>query len=314
MKRAQLLQIRAWEKRFERNRTREIAVMTWRPEPTDLGDDIYTAVVDHPDGAAHYGVLTALRNVAARGKPRGTLVMENGEPHTAESLSRKTRLPQSLIETVINRLLRLGELENVNRKSRVKSHLQPQEGAVNPHTDKRDQRDQIRSEENTEEKDRSDGSAASNKNRSKTPERVNGLSSQPPIERQTQNGLSPVSAIAKPQALALSVADINALKAEMTKIRGEAPTQAAVLDVLNALGSASVIGFAKHLQGVDPRYRPNGHKAVHTWAWFASAAHSFSVAETPSPVGADTCRHGKADGACPQCLPRAEFNSMLESM
>ena len=160
----------------------------------------------------------------------------------------------------------------------------------------------------------SDDSSASNKNRSKAPEFVNGLSSLPPIKRQNPNGLTPIGAIAKPQAPDLSVVDINALKAEMAAIHGEAPTQAAVLAVLNALGSASVIGFAKHLQGVDPRYRPNGHKAVRTWKWFESAAHSFSMSETPGPISATTCRHGTADGECPMCLPRAEFEERLEAM
>ncbi len=138
------LRIRDWEHRFEKNRTREISVMTWRPEPTDLSDDVYLDVVSHPDGASHYGVLTALRNVAARGKPRGTLTMENGAPHTAKTLALKTRLPENVIEAAVERLLKIGELENSTRKSRVTSHILPQEGAVipqagagTPHPDKK---------------------------------------------------------------------------------------------------------------------------------------------------------------------------------
>jgi hypothetical protein len=98
----------------------------------------------------------------------------------------------------------------------------------------------------------------------------------------------------------------------MGAIRGQLPTQSAMEGVLEALGDASVTGFVQHLQGVHQRYRPGAHRAVGTWKWFVSAAHSFAAAETPGAVDAG-CRHGKADGACAQCLPRADFEAGLEA-
>lgn len=104
--------------------------MLWRPEPTDLSSDLYTDIMTDPDGTTHYGVLTILRNVAALGRPRGTLVRENGEPHNAKSLSRVTRIPEKLLEAVIPRLLKLGELENVTPKNRVKNRLARRDNAT----------------------------------------------------------------------------------------------------------------------------------------------------------------------------------------
>ena len=77
--------------------------------------------------------------VASKAKPRGLLIREDGQPHTAESLARVTRLPHDVIEACIARLLEIGLLETGDNKPRKKSTLRshpgariPQEPAVSP--------------------------------------------------------------------------------------------------------------------------------------------------------------------------------------
>lgn len=149
----------------------------------------------------------------------------------------------------------------------------------------------------------SDDSDASSKPGSKTTEFAAGRS----IPMDGRNGLTPIGEFTS------SVEDVQKLRAEMKAIRGQEPSQTAVVNVKAALGTYPVSGFVEHLRGIDPRYRPGGHRAVATWKWFESTAKSYAEAEAqaqsnraPAPAGG--CRHGLPDGACSQCLPRAQFN------
>jgi hypothetical protein len=151
-----------------------------------------------------------------------------------------------------------------------------------------------------------DDSRAFRKPSEKTPEFAAGRS----IPKDGRNGLTPI------RDLASMVEDVQKLRAEMKAIRGQEPSQTAVVNVRTALGDCPVSGFVEHLRGIDSRYRPGGHRAVATWKWFESTAKSYAEAEAqsqPLRAGADQCRHGFADGACQQCLPRAEFDAALEA-
>lgn len=103
----------------------------WFPAPNDLSADSYVELVSHEDGAAHFGVWIALLMVASRTRPRGSLAWGNGQPLTAESLARVTRLPQAVVSTAIKRLLAIGLLEIGEDKSRKKNKLIPHPGAGN---------------------------------------------------------------------------------------------------------------------------------------------------------------------------------------
>jgi len=146
------MRVRAWKERFEINRTREIKMTTWRPEP--INSDLYVEVVSHEDGAAHYGVLTAVRNIAAKGNPRGSLTREGGRAHDVGSLARLARIPEPLMRAAIDRLIAIGEIEiPASREGATFPHpdagmsqaqnYEPQEGAGIPRykTDKTDKTD-----------------------------------------------------------------------------------------------------------------------------------------------------------------------------
>lgn len=107
--------------------------MTWIPEPTDLSSDTFAAIVDHPDGPAHFGVMIAIHMVASKGVPRGYLRREDGRPHDAQSIARVVRMPEKVVHDVITRLLEIGELESGNDKPRQRKRLASQLPAAIPH-------------------------------------------------------------------------------------------------------------------------------------------------------------------------------------
>ena len=127
-----LLRVRNWNTHYEINRTRSLKSMLWFPVPNRLDNDGYIELVSHPNGAAHLGAWLSNLQVASRCKPRGTLVRDNGTPHTSASLARLTRIPVNVFDEAIPRLLSIGWLEVVQQDSDNR-HLNagiPQEDAV----------------------------------------------------------------------------------------------------------------------------------------------------------------------------------------
>ena len=127
------IEIVDWDIHYENYRTRELKKMAWVPMPNRHDGDGYTRLMDHPNGAAHFGAWCALVEVASRcesaidtgngtgryrdsGKydnskhphGRGLLMRKNGEPHDAISLERMTRVPVSIWDEVLERLVTIG--------------------------------------------------------------------------------------------------------------------------------------------------------------------------------------------------------------
>ena len=92
-----LYSIRNWNSIYENNRTRELKNMAWVPVPNSHDGDGYTELVSRKNGAALLGAWLVILQVASRCDPRGTLMRRGQKPHTAESLSRITRLPSEVI-------------------------------------------------------------------------------------------------------------------------------------------------------------------------------------------------------------------------
>jgi hypothetical protein len=111
--------IKDWIKHFENNRTKETKTMRWVPIPTKMDGDGFTELLNHPNGPAHYGTWVTLVHVAAKCCPRGTLARQCGSPHDEASLSRITRVPETLIAEVIPRLLKIGWLEYIQSPKEV---------------------------------------------------------------------------------------------------------------------------------------------------------------------------------------------------
>lgn len=131
---ATILKIRDWNKHFENNRTRELKRLDWVPMPVKMDGDGYTELVDHPHGAAHFGVWCALVEVAAKCDPRGTLLRDGQKPHNSDSLARITRIQAKIIDDAIKRLIHIGWLESQVVVSDGVTTI-PQEGAGIPQGD-----------------------------------------------------------------------------------------------------------------------------------------------------------------------------------
>jgi len=123
------LRIKDWSLRYEVNRTKEIRNLRWLPLPNNLDSDLYCELVDHPLGAAHFGVWIGLLIVASRCEPRGELRRDGGAPHTAASLARILRMPIDVLEGALERLLDIGLLE----VARQEPAISPQDAATLPH-------------------------------------------------------------------------------------------------------------------------------------------------------------------------------------
>jgi len=133
---APLLRVRNWDRLYENNRSRELGRTAWFPAPNDLSAYAYVEIVTHEQGAAHFGIWNAVLMVASKTKPRcGLLVTEDGRPHTAESLARVTRLPQTVVQDALGRFLEIGLLEVVAVDSPEINNLPPHPRAERPQED-----------------------------------------------------------------------------------------------------------------------------------------------------------------------------------
>lgn len=109
--------IRGWGQHFENNRTRELKELRFVILPNKHDGDGYTELVDHPDGAAHYGAWVAIVQVASKCDPRGTLLRDGDRAHDSTSLARLTRLPKDVFDQALPRLFSIGWLEYADPQS-----------------------------------------------------------------------------------------------------------------------------------------------------------------------------------------------------
>ena len=115
--------IKDWSKHFENNRTKDMKTMRWVPVPNKHDGDGYTELLEHPNGAAHFGAWVACVQVASKCRERGTLLRGTCEAHDSASLARITRIPREVWDEALPRLVSIGWLETCDI---------PQEGAEEP--------------------------------------------------------------------------------------------------------------------------------------------------------------------------------------
>lgn len=108
---ATLYKIKDWSENYEISQTKKASFSKFVPLPNKLDGDGYTELVDHPNGAAHYGAWVTMVSIASKCDPKGTLVRDSGKPHDASTLSRITRIPASVFAEVLPRLVSIGWME-----------------------------------------------------------------------------------------------------------------------------------------------------------------------------------------------------------
>jgi hypothetical protein len=126
-----LYRIKSWDTHYENNRTRDIVDLKWIPIPIKLSGDGYTYLVDRADGPAVFGAFIATAELAGTCSPRGTLIRSNGQPHTAESISRITRMPKSLVTKMLE-ICTSEEVQWLEMIITQEGAAKPQEGAGIP--------------------------------------------------------------------------------------------------------------------------------------------------------------------------------------
>jgi hypothetical protein len=105
-----VLRIAEWDKHFETHDSRKLKRLTWVSIPNDVGDVRYRILVDHQDGAAHFGAWVTIVEIASICKERGVLI-DGGVSLTARHLSLKSGIPEQVFAAAIPRLVELGWLE-----------------------------------------------------------------------------------------------------------------------------------------------------------------------------------------------------------
>lgn len=97
-----IYKIKLWDERFENHKTRILKYLDWVPIPNSQDGDGYTRLMEMERGPEVYGVWIAMLALASKCTPRGSLIDSNGNPHTAKSISRITRVPLKSVEYAIS--------------------------------------------------------------------------------------------------------------------------------------------------------------------------------------------------------------------
>jgi len=106
------IEIVDWDKHYENNRTRELKKMQWVPMPIRHDGAGYRQLIDHPNGAAHFGAWCALIEVAASCDVRGTLSRNSATPLSEADLARMTGIPEKIWKEAVPRLVSIGWIKN----------------------------------------------------------------------------------------------------------------------------------------------------------------------------------------------------------
>ena len=124
------LQIRDWDRHFENCSSRKLKRLDWVAIPNKTDSEGYTALVEHPNAAAHLGAWYAIVAAASKSEPRGTL--PRGIPADiggiCRSLGRISRLPSEVFAEVLPRLIDIGWVE-WNQRSTTTSADSPDASA-----------------------------------------------------------------------------------------------------------------------------------------------------------------------------------------
>lgn len=115
-----------WDLRYENNRSRAYKKLDWVPMPNKMDGDGYTELVETKNGepeingALRFAGWCALIQIASRCRPRGLLCRDlaGDRPHTAETLSRISRLPKMVFDLVFERALEIGWIEVINNENK----------------------------------------------------------------------------------------------------------------------------------------------------------------------------------------------------
>lgn len=125
--------IRDWSKHYEISRdARPVKTMIWVPLRTDLQDERYLELVDHPDGPLHFAAWVSILQIAARSKVHGEISPSCAD--LPQFCARLAHFPRSVFEGAIPRLIKIGWIEEIQQDTQdvAESAQNPRRTSANP--------------------------------------------------------------------------------------------------------------------------------------------------------------------------------------
>jgi len=94
--------VKDWDDHFENNRSRKMVKMQWVPVPNKHDGEGFAYIMSQKDGMAIFGAWILILQVASKCHVRGSLVRDNGKPHTAATIAMKTRGDEKIIQKALD--------------------------------------------------------------------------------------------------------------------------------------------------------------------------------------------------------------------
>ncbi len=91
-----------WDRVHENHESRKLKRLQWIGMPTNHDTFGYRTLMSKPNGTALYGAFHQILALAAKCKPRGTLVRASGQPHTAASIALSVSGDAALIQQCLD--------------------------------------------------------------------------------------------------------------------------------------------------------------------------------------------------------------------
>lgn len=107
------MKIANWDKYYENAQSRKVHRLAWVPVPNKHDGERYSELMIRKDSAEIFAAWILMLQVGSRSQCRGSLIRDDGRPHTAESLAIKTRGSVEWFKKAIPYLLQIGWLEQV---------------------------------------------------------------------------------------------------------------------------------------------------------------------------------------------------------
>lgn len=115
--------IRNWDSLFENAESRKLKTLKWVAMPNRMNTQGYTALLDHPNGAAHFGAWCAIVEICSAREPRalrGVLPESDGTiPGISRALGRISRLPGKIFEELLPRLIDDPDIQWIERVAEI---------------------------------------------------------------------------------------------------------------------------------------------------------------------------------------------------
>lgn len=93
-----------WQEIYENSQSKRVGDLRWVPIPNRHDGETFSELMAHPNGVEIYGAWVLILQVASKCPTRGRLVKDNGVPHSARSLSVKTRAPERVFDLAFDYL------------------------------------------------------------------------------------------------------------------------------------------------------------------------------------------------------------------